>query len=263
MFGRTTADAARTCTATASSPQVRRTGDDPRDRSRATPARHRRGHSDGDATVEPSAPASIRRRRPAPSAGHEFYTEEGASATRRGRQAPARSDRRAHVDAVEVPARAERDGAARDDFLVERGLRDSSERRRQMPLPAPDPLDRRRHRRHRAWRSRNEVWLGSRSARSAAPSATHAGARRRRRDAVRPLPRCTGALRARGRAGVRHAPSMGGSWSIPTPETAHPMRTCRRRGSVGRPKASARFSRARRWWSRTGSLCSYHTRPNR
>ena len=74
-------------------------------------------------------------------AGHEFYTVPGAFACRDVLEALRRrpGDRGGHVDAVQVPAGAERDGVARARLPRPRGLRDRSEIALVMPMGGADP----------------------------------------------------------------------------------------------------------------------------
>ena len=126
-----------------------RAGDHPVDRPGRQAGRdRRRARSKPTSWSSPSAPTSIPAATPGlVEGGHEFYTVAGrvraARRARRLRRRPGR--RRRHLDAVQVPAGAERDRAA-DARLPrrDRGLRDRSEISLVMPLPVPDPAVARR-----------------------------------------------------------------------------------------------------------------------
>ena len=140
-------------------------------------------------------------------AGHEFYTLEGAFALR-----DVLSDfdgGRVVVGVTSTPFKCppapSETALLMHDYLSARGLRDRSEISLVMPLPLPIPpspaasealLD--------AFAQRNIGWYPNQVIRELDPTRKRRALRRRRRNALRPVPRCPDPSRARGRRRVGH-----------------------------------------------------------
>ena len=209
MFGRTRRPSAcATRTATSSSPACgscrRRSARSTRwpSGSRPTP-----GASTPTSSSSRSAPTSTRPRRPGlVEGGHEFYTVAGAFALRD--VLAGFEGGRVIVGVTSTPFKCppapSETALLMHDFLTERGLRDRSEIALVMPLPRADPAVARRRRRRCSPPSPSAASTGIPDAWSAGSTrpARSRSAERRRRDALRPVPRRPGAPRARGRRGV-------------------------------------------------------------